>query len=85
MNARVGQKPIEWPAEGQNMYNSEQLPHIDVRLYTMSYSCTYHLHFGYRIRLVGHENIPALGSMRSNYTVNYLKPLVKNLLVSNRF
>ena len=36
MNARVGQKPIEWPADGQNMYSSEQLPHIDVRLYTMS-------------------------------------------------
>ena len=33
MNARVGQKPIEWPADGQNMYSNEQLPHIDVRLY----------------------------------------------------
>ena len=35
MNARVGQKPIEWPADGQNMYSNEQLPHIDVRLYTI--------------------------------------------------
>ena len=45
MNARVGQKPIEWPADGQNMYSNEQLPHIEVRpeLYTMSYTFLYRL------------------------------------------
>lgn len=73
MNARVGQKPIEWPADGQNMYSSEQLPHIEVRpdhVFTLAY----HLHFGYRIRQGGLGNIPALGSTRSNYTVNYQRP-----------
>jgi len=31
MNARVGQKPIEWPTDGQNMYGNEhsQLPQIE--------------------------------------------------------
>ena len=30
MNARVAQKPIEWPVDGQNMYSNEQMAHIEV-------------------------------------------------------
>jgi hypothetical protein len=76
MNARVGQKPIEWPADGHNMYSnaSEQLPHIEVRP-ELCTTYTYRLHFGYRIRQGGHGNILALGITRSNYTVNYPTPL----------
>ena len=29
MNARV-QKPMEWPADGQNLYNNESVQHMDV-------------------------------------------------------
>jgi hypothetical protein len=53
MNARVGQKPIEWPADGQNMYSSEQLPHIDVRLL---YHClTTFVHIIYYILDIGSD------------------------------
>ena len=46
MNARVGQKPIEWPTDGQNMYgNEQQLPHIEVRPHPVSYTYTQHLRF----------------------------------------
>ena len=61
MNARVGQKPIEWPADGQNMYNSEQLPHIDVRLYAIHV-----LHFVYILDIGSDgeatETFPHLGA-----------------------
>jgi hypothetical protein len=29
MNARV-QKPMEWPADGQSLYNNEPVQHMDV-------------------------------------------------------
>ncbi|KAF9476089.1 hypothetical protein BDN70DRAFT_882857 [Pholiota conissans] len=29
MNARVQQKPMEWPTDGQGLYNSEGVPHME--------------------------------------------------------
>ena len=31
MNARVPDKPIEWPNDTQSLYNSDTVPHLDVR------------------------------------------------------
>ena len=31
MNARVPDKSMEWPNDTQNLYNSEPVPHLDVR------------------------------------------------------
>lgn len=43
MNARVGQKPIEWQADSQTMYSSEPVAHIEVmtELHTLSYTFTF--------------------------------------------
>ena len=83
MNARVGQKSIEWPADGQNMYSSEQLPHIEVRPRPCPY--TYHITYilDIRIRQGDHGNIPVLGNTRSSYTVNYSKTFRGGILVSD--
>lgn len=73
MNARVPQKAMEWPTDGQSLYNNETVAHMEVRINLLREGGPFIQNNAtfYRTGLAEHVNTRELGNTLLNCMVRF--------------